>query len=672
MDVFDLQASLRLDKSSYDQGLDDAKESAGGLGSALSKGLGLAAKAGAAAVTVAAGAVTLVAKEAIQGYAQCEQLVGGMQKLYGDASDKALEYAKNAWATAGMSANEYMETTTSFTAALVQSLGGDTAKAADMADVAMRAMSDNINTFGTDMESVQNAFQGFSKQNYTMLDNLKLGYGGTKEEMQRLIDDANKYRATIGETSDLSIDSFADIVEAIQSVQEEQGIAGTTAKEAMTTIEGSASATKAAWQNVVTAIAGGGDLSEAMDNLVTAVFGSEEGEGLLAQIIPRLETVMEGVGEFIAKASPFISEKLPELVTAILPSLLQSAVSLVGALVAALPGILQAVWDSLVTLITEAIPTIKQAFSDMNSGVIDTLLTNLPQILDSGVQWVSNLVNGILQAIPQVLTTIGSMVSELISMLMENMPHFLQAGVDLILNVVDGITSNLPAIISAIFQVITELLQSILTHLPEFLQKGIEIIGELAAGLIRAIPDLLAAIPQVLSEAANAFFSFDWISIGSNIIQGVVDGIINAGGAIWDALVGVAQDAWNGVLDFFGIHSPSTLFRDTVGKNLMLGMAEGVEENNPTRDIVGVMDDVFNGVRGAIDGENLSVPVSASVVAPKSDVLFGVQLQQLLSMCNEYFPQFANSKVVLDAGALVGEMLPAIDEGLADLAAFSV
>lgn len=672
MDVFDLQASLRLDKSSYDQGLDEAKESAGGLGSALSKGLGLAAKAGAAAVTAAAGAVTLVAKEAIQGYAQYEQLVGGMQKLYGDASDKALEYAKNAWATAGMSANEYMETTTSFTAALVQSLGGDTAKAADMADVAMRAMSDNVNTFGTDMESVQNAFQGFSKQNYTMLDNLKLGYGGTKEEMQRLIDDANKYRATIGETSDLSIDSFADVVEAIQSVQEEQGIAGTTAKEAMTTIEGSASATKAAWQNVMAAIAGGGDLSEAMDNLVTAVFGSEEGEGLLAQIIPRLETVMEGIGEFIAKASPFISEKLPELVTAILPSLLQSAVSLVGALVAALPGILQAVWDSLVTLITEAIPTIKQAFSDMNSGVIDTLLTNLPQILNSGVQWVSNLVDGILQAIPQVLTTIGSMVSELISMLMENMPHFLQAGVDLILNIVDGITSNLPAIISAIFQVITELLQSILTHLPEFLQKGIEIIGELAAGLIRAIPDLLAAIPQVLSEAANAFFSFDWISIGSNIIQGVVDGIINAGGAIWDALVGVAQDAWNGVLDFFGIHSPSTLFRDTVGKNLMLGMAEGVEENNPTRDIVGVMNDVFNGVQGAIDGENLSVPVSAGVVAPKSDAWFGVQLQQLLSMCNEYFPQFANSKVVLDAGALVGEMLPAIDEGLADSAAFSV
>lgn len=673
MDVFDLQASLKLDKSNYDEGLSSAKESAGGLGPTLAKGLGLAAKAGVAAVTAAAGAISVVAKQAIDSFAQYEQLVGGVKKLYGEASDAALQYAQNAWKTAGVSANEYMRVTTGFTSALIQSLGGDTAKAAEMADVAMRAMSDNVNTFGSDMESVQLAFQGFAKQNYTMLDNLKLGYGGTKEEMQRLIDDANRYRATIGQTADLSIDSFADIVQAIQSVQEAQGIAGTTAKEAMTTIEGSANATKAAWQNVLTAIAGGGELSEAMDSMIAAVFGEKEGEGLLNQIIPRIEATMEGIGEFIVKASPFIADKLPELVEAILPALLESAVSLVAALVAALPGLLEVLWNTLVILITDAIPVIQQAFSGMNTGVVETLMSNLPNILNTGVEWISNLISGILQALPQVLVTVGDLASQVISTWMTHMPSFWQAGVDLILNIINGIIDNLPNIISAIFTVITELLNALLSNMPQFLQKGIEIIGELAAGLINAIPEVLAAIPQIIDAAVDAFMSFDWISIGVSIIDGVVNGIINAGGAVWNALYNVAQNAWNSVLNFFGIQSPSKLFRDTVGKNLMLGLAEGVEENDPTSDVVGTMDNVLAGVRGAVEDSTLEIPVEAGTVTVGQErMATNSQIQQILDICNRYFPHFANTKIVMDTGAVVGEMLPDIDEGLAEFALYGV
>ena len=273
-----------------------------------------------------AGAVASAAKSVVSGsvqaYSTYEQMVGGVDKLFGDASGKLQQYAAQAYQTAGMSANQYMEQATSFSAALINSLGGDTSRAAEQADVAMRAMSDNVNVFGSNMQDVQNAFQGFAKQNYTMLDNLKLGYGGTKEEMQRLIDDANAYAEANGKAADLSIDSFSDIVTAIELVQEAQGIAGTTAKEAMSTIEGSWNSAKASWDNLLVAI-GSGDgemVSQSVTGLVDSIFGtfSEEAGKREGGLVNNLLPVLQNVGNALMQQLPTIAGQLVEaFVTAI-------------------------------------------------------------------------------------------------------------------------------------------------------------------------------------------------------------------------------------------------------------------------------------------------------------------------------------------------------------------
>lgn len=307
MNLLDLVVKIGVD--------DKATSKVAAIGNSIKGGLGTAAKAGVvalgAALASAATGVVALGKAALESYSQYEQLVGGVDKLFQDASPKLQEYAANAYQTAGMSANQYMEQATSFSASLINSLGGDTQKAADMADVAMRAMSDNVNTFGSSMEDVQNAFQGFSKQNFTMLDNLKLGYGGTKEEMQRLISDANEYAASIGEASDLSIDSFADIVQAIELIQEKQHIAGTTAREAATTIEGSVNMAKAAWQNWVTELGkDNADMGKLTTQLVDSVTTAA------SNIVPRvaiiLGTLLGSVSGIVAEVGPAAAQALQD------------------------------------------------------------------------------------------------------------------------------------------------------------------------------------------------------------------------------------------------------------------------------------------------------------------------------------------------------------------------
>ena len=437
MNVFELMAVLGLDTSQYDDGLKNAENKAQGFGSGLLKGLGktvaTGAKLMAGAVTAAAGVTGAFATSAVKSYAEYEQLVGGVDKLYGEASGRLQAYANDAYLTAGMSANAYMETATSFSAALINGLGGDTKKAADITDVAMRAMSDNVNTFGSSMESVQMAFMGFSKQNYTMLDNLKLGYGGTKTEMERLIADANEYRKSIGQTADLSIDSFADIVQAIQSVQEKQHIAGTTNKEAMKTIEGSANATKAAWENVITAIGRGEGLEQAMQNLVTSVFGAAEGEGLVNQIIPRIESVFGAIGTFVEGAAPYITEKLPGLAAAVIPQLLQTGMTMVKTVGGAIPGLLKGLITSEATagLITNIVKTVK--------GVVSTVATQLPSLMDNLIQgdtfagFIEKFTDGLREGVTNIIPVVMEYLVGFTTSLRENVGILVDAGLDMVM-----------------------------------------------------------------------------------------------------------------------------------------------------------------------------------------------------------------------------------------------
>ena len=352
MDVFDLVAKIRLDSSEYESGVGKAKSTFSDLASGVKTGLSTVAKVGGAAIAAGAAGVAALTKMGVEGYAQYEQLTGGVETLFKTSQGTVMQYAENAYKTAGMSANQYMETVTSFSASLIQSLDGDTAKAAEVGNMAITDMSDNANKMGTSMEMIQNAYNGFAKSNFTMLDNLKLGYGGTKEEMQRLIDDANRVKAANGEMADLSIDSFADVTEAIHIIQTEMGITGTTAREAASTIEGSISMMKGAWQNLVVGMADSeADMEVLINNFV-------ESTAMAAKnLLPRIEQTLIGIGDLITALAPVISEALPVLVASVLPSLLSAGVSLVTAIVkgcvSALPALHTALLDAVQIILVE-------------------------------------------------------------------------------------------------------------------------------------------------------------------------------------------------------------------------------------------------------------------------------------------------------------------------------
>ena len=352
MDVFDLVAKIRLDSSEYEQGVGKAKGTFSTLASGVKTGLATVAKVGAAAVSAGVAGVAALTKMGVEGYAQYEQLVGGVETLFKDSQGIVMKYAENAYKTAGMSANQYMETVTSFSASLIQSLDGDTAKAAEVGNMAITDMSDNANKMGTSIEMIQNAYNGFAKQNYTMLDNLKLGYGGTKEEMQRLIDDANRVKVANGEMGNLSINSFADVTEAIHIMQTEMGITGTTAREAATTIEGSISMMKGAWQNLVVGMA------DENANMEVLINNFVESTATAAQnLLPRIEQTLVGIGQLITALAPVIAKALPQLVESVLPALLTAGVSLVTALVngviTALPALYTALLEGVKIILVE-------------------------------------------------------------------------------------------------------------------------------------------------------------------------------------------------------------------------------------------------------------------------------------------------------------------------------
>lgn len=550
-------------------------------------------------MTRAVDGIANLGKSALEAVSSMEQNIGGVETLFKDSAQAVIDSANIAYKTAGMSANEYMSTVTSFSASLLQSLGGDTEKAAQIADMAIIDMSDNANKMGTSMELIQNAYQGFAKQNYTMLDNLKLGYGGTKTEMERLIADANKVKEANGEMADLSIDSFADVTEAIHIIQEEMGITGTTAKEAASTIEGSVNSAKAAWDNFLT---GSITAEEFAESFSTAAFVILKN---LAEIIPRLAStipaiavslcqqlataVQEGGSEMLSSAGTFMLNSLTNGIVVGIPQLLAQGSEMLhqyqSVIQTNFPVIMQngvSIITNLLTGILSAAPQIIAQVGEMMTTWVDTVLGMLPTILDSGSQMMQNLLQGLVENAPKILQQAFDMTSNFIQTILSHLPSILQAGVNLILNLLSGLVQAAPQIIQQAAQMLAEFISTIASHLPEILQKGIEIVGELIAGLISRIPDVISSTIDIISSIQESFDNIDWVSIGLNIIDGIVSGIISAAGSLVDAAVGAAEDAVEAVKDWLGIASPSKLMRDEVGKYMALGMGIGFEKNVPT------------------------------------------------------------------------------------------
>ena len=461
MDVFDLFAKISLDSSEYEKGLKNAKSSASGLtglfgkvGSAASTvGKGIfnvatnVAKVSVAATTAGATAISALTGLAISSYADYEQLVGGVETLYKTSADKVQQYAADAYKTAGLSANEYMNTATTFAAALVSSLGGDTEEAAELANTAISDMSDNSNKMGTAMSSIQDAYNGFAKQNYTMLDNLKLGYGGTKTEMERLIDDANKLNATQGKATNYTINSYADVVSAIHDVQNAMGITGTTSKEASTTIQGSVNATKSAWSNLVTGIADdnanfGQLISNFVDSATTAA----------SNIIPRIEVALNGAAKLIESLVPPIMAELPSLIETVLPQLAQSAVNIVQTLVTGISANAAQLIDSAIQIITvlgngiyQMLPTIAQSALQIVLTLVSKLNENLPQMLDTAGQMLIAFVEGVSEHLPDIMLAAASIVETLLTYFIEHLPDIVEGAMQMGNAVIDGIIDGISA-----------------------------------------------------------------------------------------------------------------------------------------------------------------------------------------------------------------------------------
>ena len=503
---------------------------------------GVGAAMGAVALAAGAAAVKL-GKEVITAYADFEQLVGGVDTLFGDSSQTVQNYAANAFKTAGMSANEYMETVTGFSASLIQSLGGDTAKAAEVADMAITDMADNANKMGTDLSSIQTAYQGFAKQNYTMLDNLKLGYGGTKSEMERLLADAEKIS---GIKYDLS--SFSDLTEAIHVIQTEMGITGTTALEATETISGSISGMQSAIGNLM---AGLGNADADIEMLVGNVV--ESFQHVVKNIVPVIENIV--------KALPPALDGILKAIGDLLPTLLSTGVDL-----------FTQVLETLLSLLPELIP----AAVDAVLTIVGALIDNLPLLIDAAVQLITALVMGLGSALPELIPAAVEAIITIVQGLLDSMDQILEAAFAIIQGLAEGLLNALPQLIDALPEIIMTIIDFITDNLPLIIEMGIELTVQLAFGLIKAIPQLVAKLPEIiaaivtgLGKAVGAVFE-----IGKNIVTGLWEGIKSLGSWIADKVSGFFSGIVDGAKSLLGINSPSTVFAG-IGGNMGEGIGVG-------------------------------------------------------------------------------------------------
>lgn len=567
-------------------------------------------------IVVAAGIGTAIVKgisASLNEGGALQQSMGGIETIFKDSASKVQEYAKNAYQTAGVSANTYMEQVTSFSASLLQSLGGDTAKAANYANTAMTDMADNANKFGTDIESIQNAYQGFAKQNYTMLDNLKLGYGGTKEEMERLISDASKMTEE-QEKLNLSVEdgdlSFSNIVSAISVVQSNLGITGTTAKEAATTFTGSFGMMKAAAQDFLASLTG---VSDGSGNAILEVQKS-------------LENLMTSTGTFV----------------------FNNLVPMVGNILQAFPKAIIECW--------------------MNHG---------DEVIQSAVNFLQNLASGLAEGLPQLLSQALPMLVQFTGKIRENAGQLISAGLDMILQLAKGIANSLPVLIQNIPQIIINICGIINDNMPKILSTGVQIIWTLIQGIIQAIPTLVANIPKIAEAIFSVITAVNWLSLGNKIIQGIANGIqalaslpvqfvngcINqiktawTSGGNWytigkniisgivngiksnvfqivNTMKNIASTAVDTVKSFLGIHSPSRVFDVEVGQMIPPGAANGVLKNmSPLKEAMNQLtDEALAEASIGLSTDNLARSVQSSSSSTNSAPSSNSSMSDIISL----------------------------------------
>ena len=627
----------------------------GGVGKAAGTSFG-SSLVGAIGGVIAAAGIGVMLKKSLDAGGALQQSFGGLDTIYGDAADAAKKYSEEA-VKAGISSNQYAEQAVSFGASLKQAYGGDTVKAVEAANTAILDMADNSAKMGTDIGAVQNAYQGFAKQNYTMLDNLKLGYGGTKTEMQRLLADAEKLSGV-----KYDINNLGDVYDAIHVIQQDLGLTGVAAQEASETFTGSFNAMKAAGENLLANLALGNDISPYLSTLLEST-----GAFLTNNLFPMIGNILQSLPQVVSEGLiPALNEVVNLVVSGLnfasdnADSIVQTALDLVttlgSAIIQAAPALLDAAvncamafgnalisfdWASLGTQLMTSIQSLFPVDSAMSiiQPLMDGITAALPGLLTTGVDIITNLANGILAALPGLITVAGDLLVSFADFLAQNMPVILNAAADLVLNLVNGIVDNFPQIVTAAVKVITEFAATLLKNLPQIIEAGVQIIVKLIAGLMQAQPRFIAAVMKLSQEAAAGFLKYDWISLGQNIIDGIIKGVQAMGSAFIEAIIAICKSGFDAVKKFFKIGSPSKLMAEEVGKYIPEGIAMGIEQNADVVD-----DAVKDMVMDATTADALtSYAFNGPDTQPSSDTAVLARMDAMLDLMSRYFPEMAEN-----------------------------
>ncbi|MBR0575679.1 hypothetical protein KCG48_04905 [Proteiniclasticum sp. BAD-10] len=630
-----------------------------------------------------------IGKAAVESYAETQQLVGGVETIFKDSAKAVQEYANEAYKAAGITANDYMSQVTSFSASLLQSLNGDTAKAAQVADMAIIDMADNANKMGSNISDIQNAYQGFAKQNYTMLDNLKLGYGGTKTEMERLLKDAT---ALSGVKYD--INNLNDVYQAIHVVQTELGITGTTAKEASETISGSIGQMKSAYGNFISGLA---DENANLDELSQSLADSIK--AVLSNLIPVIQRIAASLFDVLPALTDTIMELADELLPIFLEFIAQIIPKIADVLLREIGQIIETAWiivDTLVTAIMDNLPALIAIGADLLTKIIGGITGMLPQLIAAGMTILLMLTQALMDNLPLILTAAITIIMMLAQGLTENLPTLIPAAIDALLTLVDSLVENIDMLIDAAIAImmaladgllkampqllskapviIAKLVEAISRNLPKLIEASVQIMVMLALGLVQAIPDLLKQIPTIITSLINAFKNYNYQTVGKAIIDGIKEGVLGAAAGLANAAKEVVDMAVKGVKKFLGIHSPATKLRDEVGKMMPQGIAVGIEAD--ASKAVDAMDDLTAQVMDAGTPQMVNMMNGNPLVSPSTQLesvrsslgdngsLAG-KIDSMIAILAQYLPHLENEmQLVMDTGAIVGAVAPGVNREL--------
>lgn len=575
IDLFDLYAKITLDTGDYESGLENASGKTNSFADKLKSGLATAAKVGAAAVTAASAAVTALTKSSIEQYGEYEQLVGGAQLMFGTAYDFVAEKAANAYSTVQMSQNAYLQQVNGFATGLKTALGGNEQAAAELADRIITAEADIVAATGNTQEAVQNAFNGIMKSNYTMLDNLQIGITPTKEGFQEVIDKVNEWNAANGNATNYMIDNLADAQSALIDYIEMQGLAGYASAEAADTIQGSVSAMKAAWTNLVTGIA---DEDTDLDTLIGNFVGSVETAA--GNVIPRITQILSGMGTAIQQLAPIIATEVPALVSSVLPQIIsagaQLAVGLATGLIGALPELAAAVPEIVVSLsaaISESLPELTAAGTQLLSMLAAGVMTGIPLLAETASNILSKLSQYLKENLPTLLQSGLEMLDKFTGSLRENAGVLVDAALEFAKNLATGLAAGIPTIVEQVPSIVSNIANIINDNAPKILKAGIDIILTLVKGLIDSIPVIVENLPQIISAIVDVITAFNWVSLGAKVINFFSNGIKGALSSIVDA----AKEIVSSITDGGGLKNLPEIAKQW-GQDLIQNFINGIKE----------------------------------------------------------------------------------------------